>query len=238
MPAKKTTVAVVGDVTVNWMLSLPDSVDGPAIELAWAWGTGHVAGLSASVGGAAELDRLALAATADVRPPVKVVGPRIPAKALTQPGDRTFAHSHTAWAPFRRSADQPSEQAWRIASYLGDEPPARGSAPAAVAGADDADVLAIVDMHLGFGDDPRCWPAGLQDGAGPREVLLIESSPLARGPFGSGSSSGTPTSSPCSSSSRSCARTHCPWAIRSRGSRSIATWSTPCAGRSSPRPGE
>jgi hypothetical protein len=183
MPAKKTTVAVVGDVTVNWMLSLPDSVDGPAIELAWAWGTGHVAGLSASVGGAAELHRLALAATADVRPPVKVVGPRIPARVLTQPGDGTFAHSHTAWAPFRRSADQPGEKAWRIASYLGDEPPARGSAPAAVAGAGDSDVLAIVDMHLGFGDDPRCWPAGLHDGRRPRDVLLIASSPLARGPL-------------------------------------------------------
>jgi hypothetical protein len=183
MPAGKTTVAVVGDVTIDWRLHLPDRLEGPAIDLAWAWGTGRAAGLASGAGGAALVSELSAAVLKDVRSPAKVVGPRISARALAQPGDATFARSYTAWAGFPASTDRPGETAWRIASYLGDDVPRPGTAPDAVPGAEGADVLAIVDMHLGFGDAPEIWPPGLRDGRPPRAVLLAAASPLARGPL-------------------------------------------------------
>jgi hypothetical protein len=182
MPARKTTVAVVGDVTIDWMLTVPDPVSGPAIELAWAWGTGRTANLSACAGGAAAARELIAAAVKDARLPARVVGPHVPAKVLARPADDTFTRTYTAWAPFRMSADRRAEKAWRISSYLG-EAPSRAGSPPPVAGADTADVLVVFDLHMGFSDAPESWPAGLRDGRPPRAVLLSAVSPLARGPL-------------------------------------------------------
>jgi hypothetical protein len=181
MPPKR-TVAVVGDVIIDWMLAVPDFASGKGVEMAWAWDRGQAAGLSAAAGGAAVTRDLLAAAVRDARLPVRVVGPRVAPSALARPDDATFVRSHTAWMPFVRSAEQRGETAWRIAMYLGEQPAGAGGAPA-VAGADGADALLAVDMRRGFADSPTAWPSGLRDGAPPRDIVLLATSPLARGPL-------------------------------------------------------
>jgi len=182
MPPRK-TVAVVGDVIIDWMLAVPDFAGGKGLEMAWVWGTGRAASLSAAAGGAAVARDLLAAVVKDARLPVRVVGPRVSPGALGRPGDAAFTRSHTAWMPFVRSLDQRDERAWRIAMYLGEEPARAGAGPTAVPAADGADALLVVDLRRGFADAPAAWPSGLRDGKPPREVVLLASSPLARGPL-------------------------------------------------------
>jgi len=181
MPPKQ-TVAVVGDVIIDWMLAVPDFTGSKGLEMAWAWDRGQAASLSAAAGGAPVARDLLATAVKDARLPVRVVGPRIDRGALTRPGDTAFNRSHTAWFPFDRSRDRPDEKAWRIAMYLGEEQAHAGPAQA-IAGDADAGAILVVDMRRGFADAPSGWPAGLRDGAPPREVVLIGCSPLARGPL-------------------------------------------------------
>lgn len=179
----KQTVAVVGDVVIDWTLAVPHFTGARGLDLAWVWGTGQPASLSAAPGGAAVARDLLAAAAKDAGLQVRVVGPRVSPAALARPGDTTFTRSHSAWRPFPRSLREPDQSAWRIATYLGEEPAQAAIGGAAAPGADGADALLLVDLRRGFADAPEAWPAGLRDEPEPREIVLLAGSPLARGPL-------------------------------------------------------
>ena len=68
---------------------------------------------------------------------------------------------------------------WRISRFLGYTP-----APAWPNIAEDTaspDLLVLDDLNLGFRDDPTCWPAALQPGGAPRDIILKTTAPLGAG---------------------------------------------------------
>ncbi len=174
-------VAVVGDVTVDWQVILPHGPHGSSLDPLWAWSAPEESQLSAHAGGAALLHTIVEAAVADRDPSAEVSGPSVPAEALARPEAGDFARFVMAWSP------APAPQAfggaaWRIVELLGRTAATRprGAAPEP---AGDADMLVIDDLALGFRDDPSQWPAALGEGRPPREVVLLTTVPLARGPL-------------------------------------------------------
>ena len=83
MAQNKQTIAVMGDVAVDWLLMRPGGQTARDIDLAWAWSTGFAGRLISAVGGAAQHAELIAALVArGERAGVAVTGPVVPAEAL------------------------------------------------------------------------------------------------------------------------------------------------------------
>ncbi len=174
-------VAVVGDVTVDWQVILPHGPHGSSLDPLWAWSAPEESQLSAHAGGAALLRAIVEVAVADRDPSAEVSGPSVPAEALARPDAGEFTRLLMAWSavPAPPATGGP---AWRIVELLGRTAATRrrGAAPEPRG---HADMVVIDDLALGFRDDPSQWPAGLSEGQPPREVVLLTTVPLARGPL-------------------------------------------------------
>ena len=100
MATQKKTIAIAGDVTIDWMLLNPGG--GPAgIEFHEIWGAGFECAAAAQAGGAAMLaglmERL-VAADQTLAIGRRVVGPVIPREALASPAYDGLNRTWTSWA--------------------------------------------------------------------------------------------------------------------------------------------
>jgi len=185
MATTKRQIAIVGDVTVDWMFMNPgggpEGVDFPEI-----WGAGFECGAFAQPGGAAMLATLvreltrcdpALSGSCDV------AGPAVPPRALASPGYRGLDRMWTSWALYPWSSSDDSRSAWRIGGFWGQSctcgaasprprPQARRTTP---------DYLVIDDANLGYRDDTAAWSPLLSAKSHAKAVLIKMKAPLAAG---------------------------------------------------------
>ncbi len=121
MAARKKTIAVVGDVTVDWMFINPGG--GPAgIEYPEIWGGGFECRAAAQPGGAALLAGLTETLLAADPPPAagfRVAGPAVPAQALASPAYAGLNRTWTSWALHPRSLGEKKAFAWRMVGFWG-----------------------------------------------------------------------------------------------------------------------
>jgi hypothetical protein len=177
-----TRILVVGDTTVDWQAILPDAAVGRGLDLQWAWATMRPTRLAARPGGAALLHEIVTGIAAEVAPQAEVVGPPVPAEALTVPDYPGLTRMMSAWAEVPRVAGDPSARVWRMARFLGQERAATALLPPAL-DPDEASVVAVCDLDLGFRDTPDAWPSVLDSSTPPRHVLVQMAAPLASGPL-------------------------------------------------------
>lgn len=185
MAMAKRTIAIVGDVTVDWMFMNPgggpEGVDFPDI-----WGAGFECGAFAQPGGAAMLAALvreltcrdpALSSSCDV------TGPSVPPRALASPGYRGLDRMWTSWALYPWSSEDDSRSAWRIGGFWGQSctcgaarprPRSQTQRPA-------ADYIVIDDANLGYRDDAAAWSPLLSAKSRAKAVLIKMKAPLAAG---------------------------------------------------------
>lgn len=179
--ASQTTIAVAGDVSVDWQVILPQGARSTGLDLLWAWSTFNEAQLAAAAGGAALLGEIVAAAAADRDASVAVVRPSVPPEALARPDVDDFVRLVASWSAFPApvGSDGP---AWRIAEFLGRSEPARSAARGpGLEATEAAELVVLGDLSLGFRADPAQWPATLRDGRPPRHVVLQTTAPLGTG---------------------------------------------------------
>jgi len=180
MAQNKQTIAVMGDVAIDWLLMRPGGKTARDIDLAWAWNTGFAGRMISTVGGAAHHAEIIAALVArDERAGMAVAGPAVPAEALSSPDYGAFARSYTSWAPFPVSLGDKTQYTWRITSFLGESPPAEDEEPPASPSAAAPDVLVLDDHNLGFRDHPERWSAEVE--GGPKAIVAKWHSPLGQG---------------------------------------------------------
>ncbi len=186
MAAQKKTVAVVGDVTIDWMVMNPGGAPS-MIEYPDIWGS-YLCRAAAQPGGAAMLAALLEALVAGdpaLAKTYRVTGPAVPSRALASPAYDGLNLTWTSWALHPRSLAEKKAFAWRMVSFwgqsgpegagdLGQVYPADGSAPA---------ILAVDDSRLGFRDAEQVWSRLVEAQEPPRAVVLKMTAPLTTGPL-------------------------------------------------------
>jgi hypothetical protein len=175
------TVAVSGDVTMDWNLArepLASGGEGSADTRA-SWQRGGAALL-------ADLIEKVASDVGSAAGPVRVHAVEAPTEPIA-PGDDGLNHSYSVWSRFRRGvADKGPATAWRVDAFLGVD---RARTDEAVRAewqhlADqlpDADVVVLDDAALGFRDlsDRELWRRAY---AGHRPwVVLKQARPVAGG---------------------------------------------------------
>ena len=187
MAAHKTTIAIVGDVTIDWMFMNPGG--GPAgIEFPEIWGGGFECRAAAQLGGAALLAGLVdelLARDPALAARLQATGPTVPPQALSSPAYDGLDLTWTSWALHPRSLGEKKALAWRMVGFWGqtgpeDEGDLGGLYPPDLPA---PDLLAIDDAALGFRDAEGVWSHFLDGPSRPSAVLLKMAAPLARGPL-------------------------------------------------------
>ena len=132
MSTKTRTIVVTGDVSIDWLLLSSPSGGRGAVDFIWMWGGAYPCRTLVSSGGAAaHADILRSAVAAAGREDVKIVGPEVPAEALSSPLHAAFTHTFARLEPFRRQAGVAGAEVWRIAEFMGSDPARQ--APDAVA---------------------------------------------------------------------------------------------------------
>ncbi len=184
MAAQKKTIAVVGDVTVDWMVMNPGG--GPTgIEYPDIWGS-YLCRAAAQPGGAAMLAALLEALIPDdpeLAKGYRVAGPTVPARALASPSYDGLNLTWTSWALHPRTLGEKKALAWRMVSFWGQSGPGGGGDLEQVYPADGPApaILAVDDSHLGFRDAERVWKRFFEAPRPPQAVVLKMTAPLTSG---------------------------------------------------------
>lgn len=182
-PNRALTVAVSGDVTMDWNLAREPIAPGGErlVDTRASW----------QRGGAALLADLIEKVASGVVPeagPVRVQSVEAPTQPIA-PGDDGLNHSYSVWSRFRRgAADKGPARAWRVESFLGvdrarTDEPVRAEWRRLENDLPNADVIVLDDAALGFRDlsDPALWRRAM---ARPRPwVVLKQARPVASGPL-------------------------------------------------------
>jgi hypothetical protein len=185
MVAAQRSIAVVGDVTVDWMFLDPGG-DARGIDYPEIWGAGFQCGAFAQPGGAAMLATLvrelthsdpSLAGSCDVS------GPPLPHRALDSPGYGGFDRMWTSWSLHPRSLADRAHTVWRIGGFWGQSCTCSAARPRRVPQGSAPDFLAVDDANLGYRDDEEAWSRLLSARSLPKAVLMKLKAPLAVGPL-------------------------------------------------------
>jgi hypothetical protein len=179
MPGKTRTIAVTGDLSIDWMLLSSADEGRGAVDFIWMWGGDYACRALSSSGGAASHAEILRAAVAQAGlHDVLVVGPAVPAEALASPFHPGYTHTFASIRQFVRDSGRGDDaRAWRIAQFLGTNPAREAPVAAGVPAPQTIDTLMIVDHELGF----RHHPAGLQEllATQPRSIVWQTGAPLA-----------------------------------------------------------
>jgi hypothetical protein len=185
MASAKRTIAIVGDVTVDWMFMNPgggpEGVDFPEI-----WGSGFECGAFAQPGGAAMLAALVCELTRSdpaLHGACEVTKPTVSPRALSSPGYRGLDRTWTSWSLHPRGLSDRSRYAWRIDGLWGQSctDGGVGARPRRRAQRTVPDYLAIDDADLGYRDDTAAWSHLLAARSQTKGVLVKMTAPLATG---------------------------------------------------------
>ncbi len=178
MPSETRTIAVTGDLSIDWLMLSSAGERRGAVDFIWMWGGDYTCRALSSSGAAASHAKILRAAASRAGlDDVLVVGPAVPAEALASPFHPGYTHTFASIQRFARQTGGSSDAlSWRIAEFLGTNPareaPAAASGPAPQA----VDTLMIVDHALGF----RHHPVGLPEllAARPRTIVWQTGAPL------------------------------------------------------------
>jgi hypothetical protein len=171
------TIAVAGDVSVDWLLPSSAGERRAPVDFIWMWGGAYACRAISSSGGAASHAKiLRAAAQAAGLTGVTVVGPEVPVEALASPYQRSYTSTYARIQRFPRELGSQGENtAWRIAEFLGSDP--SPAAPVAEQGPapERIDTLLLVDHAQGYRDRP----AGLAPllNAKPRAIVWQTGAP-------------------------------------------------------------
>ncbi|HUZ03282.1 MAG TPA: AAA family ATPase [Thermomicrobiaceae bacterium] len=177
-------IAVVGDVTVDWMVLAPSGVGPSTLQTTYQWEAGGGAGVASQPGGAALIAALVVAAGNERTDRLTSRGPAVPPDALVDPGYSGLPRTFAVWQPFPVALDEP-RPAWRMAQFLGLQRPTESALQwERTPPSDDPACLMVDDANLGFRDRTDVWPACLVSAeARPKHVILRQANPLAAGPL-------------------------------------------------------
>ena len=179
-------IVVTGDPTADWLLVVPQPVDGPALGVSYQWESRASVHVTAEPGGAALL-RDVLAA---VDPTFGVAGIALPPAVLQDAQSAAVTRTFAVWQPFppggSSGAGGSSNAVWRLGRFLGQYPVAAASLWDATPPETAPACLVIDDANLGFRDTAAAW-AWLGDGehaaVWARQIVAKTVSPLASGPL-------------------------------------------------------
>jgi len=171
------TIAVTGDVSVDWLLPSSAGERRDPVDYIWMWGGAYACRAISSSGGAASHAKiLRAAAQACGLSDVTVLGPEVPVEALASPFRRDYAHTYALIQRFPRELGVGGDQVWRIAEFLGSDPAVEAPEAAGTAAPRRIDTLLIVDHAQGYRDRPQGLAPLLE--VGPRAIVWQTGSPL------------------------------------------------------------
>ena len=150
------TIAVAGDVSVDWLLTSSAGERRAPVDFIWMWGGAYACrAISSSGGAASHAEILRAAAQAAGLSGVTVIGPDVPAEAQASPYQRICTSTYARIQRFPRElGSQGEETAWRIAEFLGSDPAPATSAGEQEPAPDRIDTLLLVDHAQGYRDRP------------------------------------------------------------------------------------
>ena len=175
------TIAVTGDVTIDWLLQSAAGLQAEALDFAWMWGGSYACRALASAGGAAShADILRHTISEGDIAGLTVVGPVVPAEALASPSHPAYAHTFATIARFPREVGDTSDPVWRISEFKGTDPARRTSTDDRPV-PDDLDTVMIVDHAIGYRES--CVDLTRLLAAAPRAIVWQTGAPLVGSPL-------------------------------------------------------
>jgi hypothetical protein len=176
--ARASTIAVAGDVSVDWLLPSSSGERRAPVDFVWMWGDAHTCRALSSAGGAAGHAKiLRAAAEAAGLTDLTVVAPEVPPEALASPYQATTTATFARIARYPRELGLDGELVWRIAEFLGSDPASPSEPPPPITPPTRLDALLLVDHAHGYRDRPEGLEALLR--AEPRFILWQTGAPLA-----------------------------------------------------------
>ena len=176
-------IAVAGDVTVDWMVFVPEVAAPEVLQTTYQWEQRDTARILAMPGGAALATILIRSAMNHVRSgnSDNVSGPSVSRAPLTDPSDDSLTRTYTTWQPIPLRTGDPT-LVWRMNRFLGVQPGTQ-SASSASNNSGFPRCLVIDDANLGFRNLEDSWPSCLGSNQPPLHVILKMSNPLVSGPL-------------------------------------------------------
>jgi hypothetical protein len=182
MPPDTRTIAVTGDVTIDWLLQSAAERQAEPLDFIWMWGGSYACRALASAGGAAShADILRHTVRRGELSGLSIEGPRVPAEALASPNHPAYAHTFADIARFPCEVGDEGSTTWRISEFKGTDP-ARAPVAAGRPAPAVVDTLVIVDHAIGYRDAFPDLAALLA--AEPQAVVWQTGAPLAGSPLG------------------------------------------------------
>lgn len=187
VPGAAGTIVVTGDPTVDWLLVVPQPVDGPALAVTYQWEGRASVQVTAVPGGAALLRDVLAAAS----PPGGVDGIVLPPAVLRDSQSDAVTRTFAVWQPHSvggigGAGGVSPGAAWRLGRFLGQYPVAAASLWDASPPPVPPACVVIDDANLGYRDAPVAW-AWLGETAHssvwPAQIVAKSVSPLATGPL-------------------------------------------------------
>ena len=171
------TIAVAGDRMVDWGLVGSDAA-GADLDVEWVWQAGATFQLvPQSLGADVTGGLLDAVLREEGRDDVAVRVEPLPAAALTDPRHPAVVRAFSIWSPQPGRGREGQGRAWRVQRILG-----RAQPTATLEADDDAgsapDLVALLDLALGFRADPARWRRLL---AGAPQVFVRTTVPLGEG---------------------------------------------------------
>ncbi len=177
MPSETRTIAVIGDVSIDWLLLSSAREGRGAVDFIWMWGGDYTCRALSSRGGAALHAEILRAATAGLED-IVVAGPTVPTEAMASPFHPGYTHTFASIQSIPRELGCVGEPfAWRISQFLGTNPVREVPLAPSDSPLQEIDTLIVVDHALGF----RHRPAGLSERleTRPRHIVWQTGAPLA-----------------------------------------------------------
>ena len=179
-PANRPLVAIAGDVTVDWLFQRLGG-ERESLDFAWAWGEGLACRQCAQPGGAAFTSSLVQqSVTADpaLRDTFTIVGPRMPARAVAAPGNRSLTKTFSILSLLPKQVGS-RELVWRMTSYLGEDRADTPQPELLPELSGPPDYLLLHDTNSGFREQPERWKRLLTASATRAPAAQPEASRLA-----------------------------------------------------------
>lgn len=138
-------IVVAGDVTVDWMFSVPVDQFGGPVAISYMWEHSSAVAISARPGGASLIAEIVRSLDPDGA--LAVDGPTVPEQVLEHPHDDTFARTYSVWTQFPVQTGS-REAVWRMNRFVGRDN-ARGDSPVFRPAAGPVSTLIVDDTNFG-----------------------------------------------------------------------------------------
>jgi hypothetical protein len=173
------SIAIAGDVTVDWLLALPEAAPPDAASLTYVWETEAGPSLSSQAGGAALVGDILRAAGQVDAHQITLSSPEPTQQALIDPSNRRYVRSFSTWKRVPSEVGS-RDRVWRMDRFLGWHRAADDSE------ADDVSILDprstclfVEDGNQRFQRHSQAWEGLLS--LDPRHVVIRQTGGLGTG---------------------------------------------------------